>query len=168
MLAAGRSAAAADTGAKTSNGTAHTALSQSDAEASAIAELQAFRPPADPWQVRYWKQIIAGVAVAATVGLAALGAYVWRSMGPSRLDEVKVEAPEQRSVLQQEATPAPLPAAPAPGGASRSVITHTASPSRQQPSTKVQDPPPVNQAECSEAVAALNLCASTPSNKAAQ
>jgi hypothetical protein len=87
--------------------------SQSDDKASAIAELQAFRPLPAPWQIRYRKHIVAGVAVAATVALPALGAYLWRSLGPSRLDEVGILVPAQSNTDRQNATPAPLRAAPA-------------------------------------------------------
>ena len=205
MLATGRSPAA-DTGAKDSNGTARTGghvqaaetqltLTQPDDKASAIAELQEFRPPPAPWQIRYRKQIVAGVAVAATVALPALGAYLWRSLGPSRLDAVKVMLPDD--AIQRDATPAPLRAAPvaapavsaplpqkrsdpvppgklATGQRSRSAVTHTkgaapvagvpaeAVPSRQQPSARIQDQRPANKVECTEAVAALGLCTSTP------
>ena len=222
MLAAGRSPAAADTGAKGSNGTTRSgshsqadvrpASTQPDDIASTIAE---FRPPAAPWQIRYRKQIVAGMAVAATVGASVLGMHLWRTLGPSRLDEVKVVLPgEERNALSQDAVPARLPAAPAikssvdvpqtraqpagstienrgsrrdageaksaPGRGSRSVVTHTkgadpvagvsagANPPRQQPSAGVQDQRPARQVECSEAVAALNLCAPSPSTKAAQ
>jgi hypothetical protein len=228
MLAAGRSPAAADTGAKDSNGKtrsgshsqaadARPALTQSDDIASAIAE---FRPPAAPWQIRYRKQIVAGMVVVATVGASMLGMHLWRTLGPSRLDEVKVVLPEdERNALRQDATPAPLPVAPktpsavdvpqkrsdpvatgsraqsasgtienrasrrdagegklAPTRRSPSAVTHTkgadpvagASPTPQQPSARVQDRRPASQVECSEAVAALNLCASPPSAKAAQ
>jgi len=178
--------------------------SQSDDKASAIAELQAFSPPAAPWQIRYRKQIFAAVAVAATVGLPALGTYLWRTMGPSRLDEVEILLPAQRDAAQQVATPAPLRAAPAaasaaaapqkrsdpvatgprprvaPGQSTRSTVTHTrgtdpvagtstdARPLRQQPGPRIQDQRPASPIECSEAVAALGLCASTPPAKAAQ
>jgi len=216
MLATGRSPAA-DTGAKDSNGTARTgshlqaaetqlALTQPDDKASAIAELQEFRPPAAPWQIRYRKQIVAGVAVAATVALPVLGAYLWRSLGPSRLDAVQVLPPD--NAILPDATPAPLGAAPvatpavpqkrsdpienrvsrrdagegkfAPSHSSRSAVTHTkgaarvsgvsadAGPSPQPPSVRIQDQRPASQIECSEAVAALGLCTSTPSTKAAQ
>ena len=203
MLATGRSPAAADAGAKDPNGTARTGshlqaaeaqpvLTQPDDKSSAIAELQAFRPPAAPWQIRYRKHIVAGMAVVATVGASVLGVQLWRTLGPSRLDEVKVELPGQRNILPQDATPAPSPAAPKatlavdvpqkrsdpiatgsrprPGG-SASVVTHTkggASAPRQEPRVRVQEQRPVTPVQCSEAVAALNLCAPTSSNKAAQ
>lgn len=186
---------------------------QSDDKASAIAELQAFRPLPAPWQIRYRKHIVAGVAVAATVALPALGAYLWRSLGPSRLDEVGILVPTEPNTDRQNATPAPVRAAPAAtpavaapqkrsdpvatssrpqassgvienrvprydsGAGPRSAITHTKGAARvagtsanagpsQQP--RVQDQRPASPIECSEAVAALGLCASNPSTKAAQ
>ena len=176
MLAAGRSPAAADTGAKDSNGTTRSASHSQAAEArpvstqpddKAIAEMQAFRPPAAPWQIRFRKHIVAAVAVAATVGFAALATHLWRTLGPSRLDAVTVELPEERTVIQRDATPASLPAAPAARPAV--TVTHSkgAEP-RPQPRAGIQEQRPASPAECSEAVAALNLCPSTPSNKAAQ
>jgi hypothetical protein len=102
---------------------------QSDDKASAIAELQAFRPLPAPWQIRYRKHIVAGVAVAAIVGLPALGAYLWRSLGPSRLDEVGILVPAQNNTEGQNATPAPLRAVAPPQKRSDPVATS----SRSQP-----------------------------------